>query len=161
MRKPQFRRLRWPIAALAALFIGGVVAKESGWRVNVSGSLPETFYRVVDLKHARVGDYVQICAPISIPALPAASPGEPSCDGKLPLLKRVVAVAWDRVIVDSEGVWVNGELLPDSRPKATDSTGRPLPAAYGRHDLLPMEYWVMGEHPDSYDSRYFGKVIRP
>jgi len=157
MKGACFYRMLWPITALIILIIGGVAAKESGWRVNVSGSLPYTFYRVTDLSRAGVGDYVQVCAPIPIPALPDAPIGKPSCNGKLPLIKRVVATAWDSVTVDDSGVWVNGALVPNSKPNAVDSTGHPLPVAYGRHDLSVMEFWLMGEHANSYDSRYFGK----
>jgi type IV secretory pathway protease TraF len=45
---------------------------------------------------------------------------------KLPLLKRVVALAGDMVSVSSSGVSINGQLLPNSAPLFDDEAGRPL-----------------------------------
>ncbi|GAB1394093.1 hypothetical protein MASR1M60_22570 [Rhodocyclaceae bacterium] len=129
------------------------VAKISGLRLNVSGSLPNIIYRVSE--QPSVGDYVQFCSPIPVDALP----GGGSCPGgKLPLLKRVVAGAGDHVVVDTEGVTVNGVLLPASAPKQFGRDGTPLPSAVGVWILDSGHIWVAGEHPDSFDSRYFGPV---
>lgn len=143
--------------ALSLVIVGGWVAKEAGWRVNITGSLPGVFYRVSE-DPAR-GDYFQFCAPIIVAALPDAMPGEPSCSGKVPLIKRVVAVAGDRVVVDDAGVSVNSERLTNSAPKRAARDGSPLPSAVGVHLLRPGQVWVAGEHPDSFDSRYFGPVL--
>ena len=48
---------------------------------------------------------------------------------KLPLLKRVVALAGDVVSVPSSGVSINGQLLPNSAPLLDDEAGRPLAMA--------------------------------
>lgn len=154
--KPRFDRMRWPMLALSCLLVGGVVAKETGWRVNITGSLPGVFYRVSE-NPAR-GDYFQFCPPFTAAATPDAKPGEPSCSGKMPLLKRVVAASGDRVVVDVAGVSVNGERLLFSSPKRFARDGSPLPSAEGVHILGSGEVWVAGEHPDSFDSRYFGPV---
>lgn len=153
MRKLQFHRLRWPALALAMILSGITVAKATGWRVNVSGSLPEVFYRVPD--RPTVGDYTQFCSPIPIVALPdgGGCPG-----GKLPLLKRVVAAMGDRVDVDAHGVRINGVQLSDSVPKRFGGDGTPLPSAAGTWILDSGKVWVAGEHPDSFDSRYFGPI---
>lgn len=145
--------------ATAALFVGGWGAKEAGWRVNISGSLPNTLYRVSDSDRPAVGDYVQFCPPVVVAVLPNAVPGEPSCNGKVPLLKRVVAIAGDRVEVGDEGVRINGKLLPMSRPKTVTRSGERLPIASGEHVLKDGEIWAAGEHEDSFDSRYFGPVL--
>lgn len=142
--------------ALSLLIVGGWGAKEAGWRVNITGSLPGVFYRVSE-DPAR-GDYFQLCPPVVVAAIPDARPGEPSCSGKVPLIKRVVAVAGDRVVVDDAGVRVNGELLANSVPKRSARDGSPLPSAVGVHELEPGQVWVAGEHPDSFDSRYFGAI---
>lgn len=156
--KPRLDRMRWPMLALSAVLVGGWVAKEVGWRVNITGSLPGSLYRVTEAAHARVGDYIQFCPLFAVVALPDAKPGEPSCLGKVPLIKRVVAVSGDRVSVSENGVWINGVLLPDSRPRRTDRIGNPLSVAWGEHVVPPVHVWVAGEHPDSFDSRYFGSV---
>lgn len=154
--KPRFDRMRWPMLALSLVIVGGWVAKEAGWRVNITGSLPGVFYRVSE--DPAWGDYFQFCPPVVAAALPDARPGEPSCSGKVPLIKRVVAVAGDRVVVDDAGVSINGERLPNSTPKRFARDGSPLPSAVGVHVLGPGQVWVAGEHLDSYDSRYFGPV---
>lgn len=154
--KPRFDRLRWPMLALSCLLVGGAVAKEAGWRVNITGSLPGVFYRVSE-DPAR-GDYFQFCPPFTAAATPDAKPGEPSCSGKMPLLKRVVAVEGDRVAVDDAGVSINGKRLPDSSPRRFARDGSPLRSAVGVHVLGAGEVWMAGEHPDSFDSRYFGAI---
>lgn len=154
--KPRLDRMRWPMLALSAVLIGGWVAKEVGWRVNITGSLPGMFYRVSE-DPAR-GDYFQFCPPFVVAAIPDARLGEPSCSGKMPLIKRVVAVAGDRVVVDDAGVSINGKRLPDSRPKRFARDGSPLPSAVGVHVLAAGQVWGAGEHSDSFDSRYFGPV---
>lgn len=146
----------WPMLALAAVLVGGWVAKEAGWRINITGSLPGMLYKVSD--DPTRGDYFQFCPPFTVAATPDAKPGEPSCSGKMPLLKRVVAVEGDRVAVSENGVWINGVLLPNSRPLRTDRSGNPLPVAWGEHVVSTRRVWVSGEHPDSFDSRYFGSV---
>lgn len=142
--------------ALSAVLVGGWMAKEAGWRVNITGSLPGVFYRVSE-DPAR-GDYFQFCPPVVVAALPDARPGEPTCAGKVPLIKRVVAVAGDRVVVDGAGVSINGERLPNSTPKRFARDGSRLPSAVGVHVLGPGQAWVAGEYSDSFDSRYFGPV---
>lgn len=154
--KPRFDRMRWPMLALSIVIVGGWVAKEAGWRVNITGSLPGVFYRVSE-DPAR-GDFIRFCPPTVVAALPDSIGWEDSCDGKVPLIKRVIAVAGDSVVVDSAGVWVNGVLLPNSRPKRTASDGSPLPSAVGEYVLEAGHVWVVGEHEDSYDSRYFGSI---
>lgn len=155
--RPRFDRMRWPLLALAAVLVGGWVAKETGWRVNITGSLPGVFYRVSE--NPTRGDYVQFCPPFTVAATPDAKPGEPSCSGKMPLIKRVVAVEGDHVVVDGSGVRLNGERLPDSAPKRFARDGSPIRSAVGVHVLGAGEVWVAGEHPDSFDSRYFGPVL--
>src|SRR5258707_10510896 len=48
---------------------------------------------------------------------------------KLPLLKRVVALAGDVVLVSSSGVSINGQLLPNSATLFDDEAGSPLTMA--------------------------------
>lgn len=154
--KPRFERMRWPMLALSAVLVGGWAAKQAGWRVNITGSLPGVFYRVSE-DPAR-GDYFQFCPPVVVAALLDARHGEPSCSGKVPLIKRVAAVAGDRVVVDGAGVSINGERLPNSTPKRFARDGSSLPSAVGVHVLEPGQVWTTGEHEDSFDSRYFGAI---
>jgi conjugative transfer signal peptidase TraF len=78
---------------------------------------------------------------------------------KLPLLKRVVALAGDVVSVSSSGVSINGQPLPNSAPLFDDEAGRPLTMAQLYHFRLGTDQaFLMGVTPTSWDSRYFGPV---
>ena len=78
---------------------------------------------------------------------------------KLPLLKRVVALAGDVVSVSPSGVSINGQLLPNSAPLFDDEAGRPLTMAQLDHlKLSADQVFLMGVTPTSWDSRYFGPV---
>jgi conjugative transfer signal peptidase TraF len=139
--------------ALVMILLSSMAAKAAGWRINVSGSLPEVLYRVSD--RPAVGDYMQFCSPIPVASLPDGG----SCPGgKLPLIKRVVATAGDRIDVDAHGVRIDGVQLPDSAPKRHGRDGTQLPSATGEWVLDSKQVWVAGEHPDSFDSRYFGPI---
>jgi conjugative transfer signal peptidase TraF len=70
-------------------------------------------------------------------------------------IKRVAARAGARVCGDGDSVSVGAETLM----RAThDSAGRALPTWEGCHVLHAGEMFLMGETPDSFDSRYFGIV---
>jgi len=47
--------------------------------------------------------------------------------GATPLLKQVIAEEGDTVAVSDAGISVNGRLVPNTRPRATDTAGRPMP----------------------------------
>jgi conjugative transfer signal peptidase TraF len=70
-------------------------------------------------------------------------------------IKRVAARAGVRVCGDGDSVSVGAETLT----RATrDSAGRTLPTWEGCHVLHAGEVFLIGETPDSFDSRYFGSV---
>jgi conjugative transfer signal peptidase TraF len=81
-------------------------------------------------------------------------------DGAAPLLKPVIARSGDVVEVSARGISVNGALLPNTAPLATDTKGRHLEAwASGRYVVAPEAIWVASSyHPRSFDSRYFGPL---
>jgi conjugative transfer signal peptidase TraF len=70
-------------------------------------------------------------------------------------IKRVAAREGDRVCAEGERVRVGAESLT----RAThDSAGRALPTWEGCRVLHAGEVFLLGETPDSFDSRYFGIV---
>lgn len=75
------------------------------------------------------------------------------------LLKPVAAVAGDRVCRFGAHVLVRGRRA--ALALAKDSMGRRMPAWHGCRTLGPGEFFVLAEHPASFDSRYFGTVRTP
>jgi type IV secretory pathway protease TraF len=71
------------------------------------------------------------------------------------LLKRVVALPGETVCRHAGTVTVPGRQAHAER---RDSRGTLLPFWTGCHTLLPTEVFVLGDHPASFDSRYFGPV---
>jgi type IV secretory pathway protease TraF len=65
------------------------------------------------------------------------------------------------VTAADHGVQINGQPLPNSRPLDLDTQGRALPHLRGSFTLKQGEFWAAGEHPNSFDSRYFGPVKFP
>jgi conjugative transfer signal peptidase TraF len=142
--------------AIAVFQLGGVF----GLRINTSPSLPMGLYIITADADANL---VEFC-----PAEPFATlsivrgyrdPG--ACrDGAAPLLKPVIARSGDVVEVSTRGISVNGALMPNTAPLATDTKGRPLEAwPYGRYIVSPGAIWVASSyHPRSFDSRYFGPL---
>jgi conjugative transfer signal peptidase TraF len=79
----------------------------------------------------------------------------------MPLVKRVVGVAGDFVTATDAGIEINGLPVPNSRPLDLDARGSALPHLRGSFRLKHGEIWAAGEHPNSFDSRYFGPVKIP
>jgi conjugal transfer pilin signal peptidase TrbI len=78
------------------------------------------------------------------------------------MLKRIVGVAGDRVLVNSQGVFVNGvfvgTLLHAERGGRLWKLGQGV-EHFVRDESVPAGlWWVMGTHPRSFDSRYWGYI---
>jgi len=74
-------------------------------------------------------------------------------------IKRVRAVAGDRVRVgQTGGMEINGASAGQLEPYILQKVGRQA-ADFVRDETLPQgALWVMGETPDSFDSRYWGYI---
>jgi type IV secretory pathway protease TraF len=79
----------------------------------------------------------------------------------MPLIKRVVGVAGDLVTATDAGIDINWRPVPNSRPLDLDTKESALPHLRGSFRLKQGEIWAAGEHPNSFDSRYFGPVKFP
>ena len=136
---------------LSALATFTIVGKSFGIVLNVTASMPERVYKI---GHGEKGSLVSFCSPIPHPSI-----GHGSCpDGSMPLVKRVVGIAGDLVTATDHGVEINGQPVSNSRPFDLDTKGAALPHLRGSFALKPGEIWASGEHPNSFDSRYFGPV---
>lgn len=74
------------------------------------------------------------------------------------LLKKIIAVNGDFVEVNTQGVFINENLLPNSKIFSFDSEGNLLEFKPFKRKLKENELFVIGENIKSYDSRYFGVV---
>jgi len=130
---------------------------------NHTNSMPLGFYwrTAVPISGPHRGDLVIACAPTAF-----ARFGHEKgfldvgrCDGASTLLKKVVAVAGDRVHLDAQGVRVNGRFLLGSRPAPVDGVGDVMPhVSYGDYVLSARDVWLASPKSKSFDSRYFGPV---
>lgn len=75
------------------------------------------------------------------------------------IMKHIVAVPGDLVCLKQQKVWVNGRVMASIL--CYDKHQQPLPRlSFCRH-LAKNEYWLMSLRiPNSFDSRYFGPVLR-
>jgi type IV secretory pathway protease TraF len=89
------------LLVLSAMAVFAIAAKSAGIVLNVTGSMPDMVYAV---GHGEKGSMVSFCSPISHPSI-----GHGSCpDGSMPLIKRVVGVAGDRVTASDAGLKSTG-----------------------------------------------------
>jgi len=129
---------------------------------NPSDSVAVGWYRVEPL-HQRtdslprplsVGSIVLTTLPADTAALAAQRRYLPA---RVPLLKRVGAIAPQTVCVFDALVWIDGVPVAAVRP--ADRLGRPLPSWPQCRQLRPGELFLLSTtNPASFDSRYFGPV---
>ena len=83
-----------------------------------------------------------------------------ACPGELePMLKVLAGLPGDEVLQTSEALIINGRALPHSKALEEDDQGRPLPALATRRFVVRAgEGILVGDHPRSFDSRYFGSL---
>lgn len=146
------------IVTLAAI-VGGLL----GYRLNVSPSMPMGLWHKGGV--IEKGGFVSACITADMPMAKLAFErhylSEGICDnGFAPLLKEVRAVPGDLVTVEDKGITVNGQAIPNTATKPSDSMGRPMQfIARGSYKVTADEYWLIAnDHPRSFDSRYFGPV---
>ncbi len=142
-------------AGLAALAWAAFVPPVAHLIYNPTPSVATGWYRIVpaDLETLRAGDVVLVRLPPAVAALAERRAYLPS---NVPLLKRVGAVAPQRVCVLGASVNIDG--VPAAAVLRSDRRGRPLPAWRQCRALRADELFLVGTHPASFDSRYFGPV---
>lgn len=74
------------------------------------------------------------------------------------MVKRLVGLPGDRVTIDAKGIAVNGQLLATTGLVNAEKLKRKPEEFYREILLLPDHYFVIGERPKSFDSRYFGPL---
>jgi conjugative transfer signal peptidase TraF len=153
------RRQRRRLLSIAALIgIAAVpLAASALWQApvllvwNASASAPIGLYRVQADAPVRRGDMVIAWAPGPARTLAAMRHYLPA---NVPLVKRVAAVAGDRVCAVGRSVSINGRRVAMRRK--SDPDGRPMPWWTGCRRLARSERFLLMDNPLSFDGRYFG-----
>lgn len=153
-------RNRWFVAAFAATLLSLVLFV----RYRTTPSLPAGIYlRNPFARAPQAGDIVEFCLP-SAPTRWALHrgylrPGSllTSCpDGNEPLGKRVAALPGQFLEAGPLGHRLDPFGPWQDPPLRADSQGRPLSPFRHRGPLSG--YWLVGDGPGSWDSRYWGPV---
>lgn len=149
-----------------------------GFRINRTHSLPTGIYITVDKQPER-GDIVLFWPQDSIAMQEARERGyiisgaynRVNGRGYGLLLKQLLGVPGDVVSITDEGVFINDDLVLNSKPLPCDNVGDPLPQLrFTNYRLQSGEALFLSEHlPRSFDGRYFGiqefrqivEVVRP
>ena len=123
---------------------------------NASASAPVGLYGVVPGARLKRGDMVIAWPPPTMRRLAADRHYLPAA---VPLVKRVVAVAGDRVCASGSTIEIDGRTVVTRR--ARDGAGRPMPWWAGCVTLgTGSVFLVMTASSDSFDGRYFGPTDR-
>ena len=156
------RRIAAGLAAAGILLLSvAATAQLARLRFNTSCSLPVGIYIATNDANSRL---IEFC-----PAPPFSTEsawrgyrtrGTACSDGRVPLLKPIVAVAGDRIVLSADGIRVNGILLPKTAPLYRDAAGHSLrPWRFGSYAVEKGTVWVASTYnPGSYDSRYMGPI---
>lgn len=155
----RLRRRRLAIAALVAC-TAAPLAASTLWKTpvllvwNASASAPIGLYRVHGSAPIRRGDMVVAWTPERARSLAATRHYLPA---NVPLVKRVAAVAGDRICADGRSISINGRRA--SARRRFDPAGRQMPRWTGCRRLNSGEYLLLTDSPLSFDGRYFGVTV--
>jgi len=137
-----------------ALGLASVVSLPKKLIYNASASAPIGFYWI-DEQPVERGDYVLVNVPEQVRKLVIEREYLPP---DVPLLKRVVGLDGDRICRRSDEISVNGTVVATA--KSRDGQGREMPDWHGCHFLTEHTVFLLQDHPQSFDGRYFGPVDR-
>jgi conjugative transfer signal peptidase TraF len=140
------------LVAVASLVAAPLAA--SRLIVNVTPSVPVGLYWIERRVPAR-GDFVLVALSSKYRDLAV---GRGYLREHHHLLKNVGAMAGDHVCRRGSAVWINGHIRVWLR--RTDGSGRALPGWRGCRHLRGGELFVVGTDRSSFDSRYFGPILR-
>ncbi len=124
---------------------------------NATGSAPLGFYYLENRLPGR-GETAVVQPPPLIELMIVARGILPP---SVPLLKQIAAIGGDEVCRSKEpehAIAINGKVVAETFDN--DRDGRPLPAWEGCMKLIDGEFFLLQPHPLSFDSRYFGPVMR-
>src|SRR5699024_10476250 len=131
-----------------------------GLRVNITTSLAKGIYWTVN-KQPEKGDLVAFCLDEKTAKIAyerryityGFCPG-----GYSFLMKQILAAKNDVITINSDGVYVNSELLPYSKPIDIDGNGDLLDIYSVKNEKIKQDFYLVmtNINPYSFDSRYYG-----
>lgn len=139
--------------ALLVLTIAMPPAPRLVW--NASASAPRGLYWVSPGAALARGDTVIAWAPRGARVLAARRRYIPI---NVPLVKRIAAVAGDRICARGVVITIGGKVVAHRR--ARDAAGRPMPWWQGCMTLGPRQFLLLNAAAGSFDGRYFGLTER-
>ena len=140
---------------LAALLIPLAIPNRVHLVYNPSDSVPRGWYRIRKIDSLHVGDIMLVRLPAQVVALAAQRNYLPA---GIPLLKRVGAVAPQRVCIDGTSVRIDDVAV--AAVMRADGRGRSLPAWPQCRRLTHGELFLLSStNLASFDSRYFGPIL--
>lgn len=140
-----------PVFALAVALLVSLPKKVA---YNASASAPIGFYWIDNAPIER-GDYVLALVPERVRDLVEERGYLPP---DVPLAKRVVGVEGDRVCRCGQEILMDGVTIAIAQ--RADTLGRPMPEWHGCYVLTEDHVFLLQQHPQSFDGRYFGPVSR-
>jgi len=155
------RAIQAALLLWAPFFLVYATFRLFGIRINITSSLQRGFYVVSQRPSANLVEFCPEGQAASISLQRGyRTPGGTCPDGGSPLMKPIAAVAGDRVEVTTNGIRVNGTLIPNSAAHFKDHRGRLLnPWPNGEYIVPPGSLWVVSDFNSwSFDSRYFGPI---
>lgn len=159
------------ISVALSISLVPVVANAAGLWIVYTPSVPMGFYHRVPLENRTLlrGDYVCLegwrsTAPERLRLAAYLGIVPKSWIAGEALTKKVVGLPHERVdyIPSEDGgtIAINGRELPQSTIRDLCNEDRCLPRVPYPVRLSVDEFWISSEHPDGFDSRYFGPVRR-
>ncbi|HVT25486.1 MAG TPA: S26 family signal peptidase [Rhizomicrobium sp.] len=119
---------------------------------NATASAPVGLYRVTHGRALSRGDLVLA---VPTPALAAFADARGYLPMRVPLVKRIAAVAGDDVCARGNAIFIDGRFA--AARLAADREGRPLPSWSGCRTLRSGDvFLLMPDARASFDGRYFG-----
>jgi conjugative transfer signal peptidase TraF len=147
----------WAMSASIIAILMSSLAEEPFLIYNASGSAPLGFYYLERRMPSR-GELAVFKPPPDIELLIMTHGVLPV---PVPLLKQIAGAGGDEICRAKEPVGtisVNGKVVAEVLEK--DPRGLPLPSWEGCMRLVDGEYFLLQPLPRSFDSRYFGPVLR-
>ena len=155
--KRKFRKLIIAIWIFIFIILGTVsIFRLNNYILNISESLPIGIYQKLDSHEYKIGDYVVISIPEEYKEF-MYSRGYMENDkfSVKTILKKIEGANGDSFEIIGESlIKNNNDIIAKVFNK--DSKGRELPKI-SKITLKNGEYFLLGEHPHSLDSRYLGK----